>query len=103
MKKWAVIIILAIALLDFVQTSNATPVVWEGELITTWAGDGTDAAHQAKVNIDYDLLRCQQRDASNPPAGTLKIYFKATKTVLDKMISDGCDILWSHEFVEEQE
>ncbi len=103
MKKWAVIIILAIALLGFVQTSNATPVIWEGELITTWAGDGTGIAHQAKVNIDYDLERCRQQDDANPPTGTLKVYFKATKIVLDKMISDGCDILWSHEFVEESE
>ena len=102
MRKWAVIIILAIALLGFVQTSNATPLIYEGELITVWAGNGSDdTPYQAKVNVDYDLQRCQQRGSEDPPDGTLRVYFKSTSSVLIQMISDSVNILWNGEYVED--
>ena len=76
----------------------------EGEAIVSWAGDGTDGnPYQSELNVNYDLQRWQQKDHANPPNGKFKIYFQCEESVLNQMEADGVQIVWSGEFVEEQE
>ena len=105
MKTWAVIIILLIALLGFLQTAQADPVIYEGELITTWTGTGQDdTPYQSKVCKDYALPRCWQKDGKNPRPnpGKFKIYFQCEESVLNQMQADGVNILWSKEMEESE-
>lgn len=76
----------------------------EGEAIASWAGDGTDDnSYQSELNVNYDLQRCQQKDHVNPPHGKFKIYFKCELPVLNQMEADGVQIVWSGEYVEDDE
>jgi hypothetical protein len=100
------IIIITLTVLIFVVPVQADPVLYEGEAIASWAGDGKDdTPYQSELNVNYDLQRCQQKDGKNPKPnpGKFKIYFKSTLLVLNQMDSGGVQIVWSGEYVEDEE
>jgi len=95
--------IMVLTVLLFAVPVQADPVLYEGELITSWTGTGQDEnPYRSKVCSDYNLPRCQQKDHVNPPHGKFKIYFKCTLPVLNQMEADRVQIVWSGEIEDEK-